>query len=109
MSVDICEVIITASDAEWLVRFTRSLVEDRLVACGQHITPVRSVYRWDGEIQEDTEARVALHTRADLVPAVVERVNREHPYDVPCVLAVPVFASNPAYAQWVLDETGSPE
>lgn len=108
MSDEICEVIITAADAEWLVQFTRTLVQDRLVACGQHVTPIRSVYRWDGEIQDDTEARVALHTKADLVPAIIERANRDHPYDVPCVLAVPVIASNPAYAQWVLNETASP-
>ncbi|MEH0981826.1 divalent cation tolerance protein CutA [Micromonospora sp. CPCC 205556] len=50
-------------------------------------------------------ARVALHTRTELVPAIVQRADAEHPYEVPCVIATPVIAGNPAYVQWVLDET----
>ncbi len=65
MTNDICEVIVTADDPDWLVSFTRSIVEDRLCACAQHVAPIHSIYRWEGEIQDDTEARVALHTRAD--------------------------------------------
>jgi periplasmic divalent cation tolerance protein len=102
----VCEVVITADNEEWLLNFTRSLVSDRLAACGQHITPIRSIYRWNNEIQHDRETRVALHTRLDLVPAILERVNREHPYDVPCVLALPVATGNPAYLDWVIAETG---
>lgn len=105
---DICEVIITADSADWLLTFTRSLVDDRLAACGQHTLQIRSVYRWDDQIQDDPEARVALHTRVDLVPAIVERANRDHPYDVPCVIALPVIAGNPAYIDWVITETREP-
>jgi periplasmic divalent cation tolerance protein len=105
VTADICEVVITASDPEWLVAFTRSLVADRLVACGQHITSIRSLYRWQGAIEDESEARVALHTRTSLVPAIVERANRDHPYEVPCVIAIPVIAGNPAYIDWVLAET----
>ncbi|MEU4419998.1 divalent-cation tolerance protein CutA [Actinoplanes sp. NPDC024001] len=101
----ICEVVITAADPEWLADFTRRLVSDRLAACGQQVTAIRSIYRWDGAIQDDPEARVALHTRADLVDRIIERANTEHPYDVPCVLALPVLAANPAYVTWVREET----
>jgi periplasmic divalent cation tolerance protein len=108
MAEPICEVIITADNEDWLITFTRSLVEDRLVACGQHIAPIRSVYRWDGTIHDDQETRVALHTRASLVPAVIDRTRQAHPYDVPCILAIPVEAGNPDYVQWVIDETIEP-
>jgi len=101
----VVEVVITAADAEWLAAFTRRLVADRLAACGQQVAAIRSIYRWDGEIHDDPEARVALHTRASLVDRIVERANAEHPYDVPCVLALPVAAGNPAYLEWVLQET----
>jgi len=105
MTAEICEVIITADNADWLVDFTRRLVSDRLAACGHNIAGIRSIYRWDGAIQDDAEARVALHTRLSLVPRIVERANDEHPYDVPCVIALPVVAGNPAYIEWVLNET----
>lgn len=105
MSTEICEVVVTASSADWLAEFTRRLVDDRLAACGQNIASIRSIYRWDGAVQDDPEARVALHTRASLVPHIVKRANDEHPYDVPCVIAMPVIAGNPAYIEWVLAET----
>lgn len=106
---DVCEVIVTAPDPDWLVQFTRSLIEDRLCACGHHITPIRSLYRWQGVIEDHPEVRVALHTRAALVTDIIERTNRQHPYDVPCVIALPITVANPSYHQWILDQTTPPE
>jgi len=101
----ICEVVITGPDMEQLTAFTRRLLEGRLVACGQHITEIRSLYRWDGAVQDEPEARVALHTRLSLVPEIVALADSDHPYDVPCVIALPVAAANPAYVAWVFAET----
>jgi len=98
------EVIITAPDEDWLIEFTRKLVEDRLAACGHH-TPIRSVYTWDGQIHDQTETRVAIHTRADLVQAIIDRTNAEHPYEVACVIATPIVDANPAYRIWIIDAT----
>src|SRR4051812_14704859 len=102
---DVCEVVITAGDPEWLAAFTRRLVDDRLAACGQQVAAIRSIYRWDGAVHDDPEARVALHTRLSLVDRIVERAGAEHPYDVPCVLALPAVGGNPAYLDWVRRET----
>ena len=107
MSTDICEVIVTSDDAAWLAGLTRELVEERLVACGQNIAPIRSIYRWQGAIEDETEARVALHTRADLVPQVIARTKEKHSYDVPCIIVVPVVDGNPDYIDWVRAETRS--
>lgn len=104
-SEDLSEVVITAPDAEWLAAFTRRLVEERVCACGHEITPVRAVYRWQGRIHDEAEARVALHTRSSLVPEIVSRARSEHPDDVPCVMALPVTGGNPEYLDWVRAET----
>ena len=98
---DICEVIITAQ-MRLACQFTRDLVTERLAACGHNITPIRSIYRWQGEIYDVGEARVALHTRRSLVgcqnkpgPSVRGSVcHRDR-----CI------PGNPAYLQWVNDET----
>ena len=105
MTEDICEVIITAADSNWLAAFTRQLVHDRLAASGHNIHTIRSIYRWDGALHDDIEARVALHTRRSLVPAITERARRDHPYDVPCVIALPVIDGNRDYLAWILHET----
>jgi len=105
---EFCEVVVTGPDAEWLAGYTRTLVEERLAACGHTIGAIRSVYRWDGAVQDETEARVALHTRRSLVPAIVERTAELHPYEVPCVIALPLLGGNPAYLRWIEAETRAP-
>lgn len=105
MNADVCEVIITADSAAWLAAFTRRLVAARLCACGQNIASIRSIYRWQGEIEDDAEARVALHTRASLVGRIVEQTKQEHSDEVPCVIALPIIDGNPDYIAWVLAET----
>lgn len=102
---DLCEVIITAPDAEWLAEFTRRLVADRLCAGAHQTSSIRSIYTWDGEIVERGEARVALHTRAEHVEAIIQRTDSEHPYEVPCVVALPITGINPTYADWVASAT----
>ena len=105
MDEQFCEVVITADDADWLAGFTRELVEDRLAACGHLVEPIRSIYRWEGTVHDDAEARVALHTRRSLVAAIVARADRAHGYEVPCVLALPVVDGNPDYLAWIEAET----
>lgn len=104
----IADVSISAADADWLADFTRAVVTDRLAACGNLIPRVRSIYRWDGAIEDEAEALVILHTRLSLVGELIERVDADHPYDTPQVLAVPVAAANPAYQRWVIAETREP-
>jgi periplasmic divalent cation tolerance protein len=100
-----CEVVVTADDADWLAGFTRTLVEERLAACGHNVATIRSVYRWQGAVHDEPEARVALHTRRSLLPAIVARTEQLHPYDVPCVIALPLVGGNPAYLRWIGEET----
>ncbi|MGY1730117.1 divalent-cation tolerance protein CutA [Geodermatophilus sp. SYSU D01045] len=106
--MDVVEVVVTGPDADWLAGYTRTLVEERLAACGHQLTAIRSVYRWAGEVHDDPEARVALHTRAALVPAIVARTAELHPYDVPCVIALPLAGGGPDYLRWVVAETREP-
>jgi periplasmic divalent cation tolerance protein len=103
-----CEVVVTAADADWLAGFTRMLVEERLAACGHVLGGVRSLYRWEGAVQDEAEARVGLHTRRSLVPEIVVRTGELHGYDVPCVIALPLVGGNPAYLDWIVAETRDP-
>lgn len=99
------EVVITAENAEWLANFTRSLVEERLVACGHNIAPIRAIYRWEGKVYDDAQARVGLHTRASLVGEIAARADRDHSDDVPCVIALPITGGHQEYLRWIYQET----
>ncbi|MGW5571190.1 divalent-cation tolerance protein CutA [Nocardia thailandica] len=105
MAEQLVTVTITAESADWLADFTRALVADRLAACGNILPAVRSIYAWDGAVQDNAEALVLLHTRATHVPTIIARADKEHPYDTPQVLAVPVADAHPGYLAWVLEQT----
>lgn len=89
MTEEFCEVIITADSTDWLAGFTRILLENRLAACGQNIATIRSIYRRKGVVEDDSEVRVAVHSRMSLAPVIVARTKLEHPYDVPFAVALP--------------------
>ena len=106
---ELCEVVITAPDPEWLKAFSRQLVEDRLCASAHNFTPVQSIYRWRGKVYERIEGRVSLHTSRDRVPDIVARAKNEHPYEVPGVSARPINDGNPDYLAWIAQETAPAE
>jgi len=107
-SAECCEVVVTGPYSDGLAGYTRTLVEERLAACGHQFPAIRWVYRWEGEVHDDPEARVALHPRRALVPAIVARTAELHPYDVPCVIALPLVDGGPDYLRWVIAETREP-
>lgn len=74
-----------------------------------NFSPVRSVYRWRGEIHERTEGRASLHTRLSLMNAIVERVKASHPYEVSGISARPIVSGNPDYLGWIVKEAESPQ
>jgi periplasmic divalent cation tolerance protein len=85
--------------------FIHQLVTERLCACGHVTGPIRSIYRWAGDIHDETETRVALHTRRTLVAAIVAATQAVHPYQVPGIFVLPLIDGSPDYLQWVRDET----
>ena len=105
---ELCEVVITAPDPDWLYAFTRSLVAGGLAASAHNFTPVRSIYKWRGQVYERTEGRASVHTRQDRVVAIVARAKREHPYEVPGVSARPIIDGNPDYLAWMASQTEAP-
>jgi periplasmic divalent cation tolerance protein len=105
MAEQLVTITITAESADWLAEFTRGLVKDRLAACGNIVPAVRSIYAWDGAVQDDAEALALIHTRASSVVEIIRRADVEHPYDTPQVLAVPIVESHDGYREWVLAQT----
>jgi len=99
-------VYVTAKDRAQALAIGRSLVEERLVACVNVLDNVRSLYWWEGKVQEEDEALFVAKTRSELVEKVVARVKELHSYQVPCVVALPVAAGNPDFLDWITAETG---
>lgn len=97
-------VYVTASDAEEARRIARTVVEERLAACGNVVERIHSIYWWQGDVQEGDEAALILKTTEERVPALIARIAALHSYDCPCIEAIPVAQGNPAFLAWVAQE-----
>ena len=98
-------VYATFADAEEAERIARALVEERLAACANILGPMRSIYRWDGKIEDATEVAALFKTRADEAEALIARLGALHSYEVPAAVVWPIAHALPAYAEWVAAET----
>jgi periplasmic divalent cation tolerance protein len=94
--------VATRAAGEELVR---RLVEERLVACGNLVPGLLSLYRWQGELAREEEILILLKVPADGVDRLFERISALHPYSVPELVEVAVGAVSSAYCRWVLEST----
>ena len=98
-------VLVTAPDPEKAAEIARTLVEERLAACGSVVPGLRSIYRWEGRVEDDREALLLLKTTRARFEALRARVLALHPYQVPEVLALPVEAGSAPYLAWIAEAT----
>lgn len=102
---DAIVVLITAPPGEQAEKIARTVVEERLAACVNMVEHVRSIYRWQGSIEDEREVLLIAKTRSELFPRLKERVVELHSYTVPEILAVPVTDGLKSYLDWLLTET----
>ncbi|MBL7494476.1 divalent-cation tolerance protein CutA [Frankia sp. AgB1.9] len=107
-AADVCEVVITAPDAEWMSEFARHLIAERLVAAVHLFAPIMAIYRWDDTVHQKSEISAAFHTRRSLVPAILNQVRYRHPFEVPGVIILPILEGPANYLEWIYSETGDP-
>jgi periplasmic divalent cation tolerance protein len=103
-----CHVVLTTLPSrEAALPIARALVEERLAACVQLIDGLRSIYRWEGRLDESAECQLVAKAPAAISPALVDRLRGLHPYQLPEILTLEATASD-AYAAWLHAETRSP-
>ena len=94
-------VFTTFADAADAARVVRTLVEERLIACGNLLPGARSLYRWQGAVADQTEVVVLMKTRKQDWTALISRLHELHPYDTPECIAVRIAAGAPKYMAWL--------
>ncbi len=97
---------VTCDSVERAENLCRTMVSERLIACGNIIPGVRSIYRYQGKTHEDSEAAVLMKTSAEKAPAAMRRICDLHSYDIPAVEVWGVEDAPEAFKKWVLEETG---
>ena len=94
-------VLSTFPDADKAAQVARVLVEERLAACVNLVPTVRSIYRWQGQIQDDAESLAVIKTTAERYPDLAARLAELHPYDVPEILALALEDGHAKYLAWL--------
>jgi periplasmic divalent cation tolerance protein len=107
MTPELVEIVTTVATEEDARRLSRELVVSGVVACATYF-PVRSFYRWRGELRDDAEFQVVGKTTAALAAEAEEHVRRAHPYETPAILRIAVRCASEAYAAWVAESVRGP-
>jgi periplasmic divalent cation tolerance protein len=98
-------VLVTAPAEEEAARIARALVEEGLCACASVVGPVRSIYKWEGQVCDDVESLIVMKTRRALFARLEARVRQLHSYDVPEVIGLDVAAGSEPYLRWIDEVT----
>jgi len=97
-------IYITTKDEDEARKIGKTLVEEKLAAC-VNIHPMKSIYRWQGNIEEEGEVAMFVKTKARLADEVIARVKELHSYEVPCIVSLPIAKGNPDYLKWIGEST----
>ena len=102
-------VLSTCDSEDHATRLARHLVEQRLAACVNILPQVRSIYRWEGKVEDATEWILVIKSRRDLFASLRTEIEKMHSYDVPEIIALPVVEGSEAYLGWLEHELKAAE
>lgn len=103
-----CVVFVTVNGEEQGLKIARAVVEEKLAACASILGPVRSVYWWDGAVQDEPELLLMMKTQRSLFDKLREAVLKLHSYEVPEIIALPIVDGHAPYLSWITDSTRRP-
>lgn len=98
------QIVTTTSSREDALRIAERLVADRLAACVQVEGPIRSVYRWQGQVESADEWRCTAKTLAHRYDAVERTIRQLHPYDEPEIVATRIEGGSASYLRWLAEQ-----
>lgn len=96
---------ITVPHTDTGVLIAKTLLEKKLIACGNVLPAHTAVYHWEGAIKEDSEHILILKTRKGLAHKVHDEVKKLHPYDCPCILQITPSDVNAPFVEWMNQQT----
>jgi len=103
---DAVVVLITAAKEDDAAAIANALVEGRLAGCVNIIKHIRSIYRWQGKLEDEQEVLMIVKSRKALFSDLEKKVREIHPYTVPEIIALPIIDGFEGYLCWLSEETG---
>jgi periplasmic divalent cation tolerance protein len=102
---EIIQIVTTGDNRGVIEKIGRDLVEKKLVACSQILGPIQSIYQWKGNVEDANEWLLLMKSKASLYPVIEEEIRRQHPYELPEIIAIDIDKGLMGYIDWVIGET----
>lgn len=94
-------IYMTTKDKKEAEYISKTLIEEKLVACANIIDNMTSLYKWKGELNREFECAVFLKTKEELFDSVRARICELHSYEVPCILKINLSDGHLPYLSWI--------
>ncbi len=104
-TTDAVVVYVTAPNEDEALKIARAVVGEGLAGCVNIVKGIRSIYVWEGKIEDDTEVLMIIKTDTSLFRRLASRVKELHSYTVPEVIALPVLDGSEDYLAWLKEVT----
>ncbi len=98
-------VLVTCGSEDEALKIANALVEEHLAACANVVSPIRSIYRWEGKTWDEKEWLLTIKTQSHLFGEVGKKVKSLHSYSVPEIVSLPVSEGSSAYLTWLEEMT----
>ncbi len=98
-------VLVTCGSEEEASKLAYSLVEERLAACVNIVSPIRSIYRWEGRIWNEKEWLLIIKTQEERFEELEQKVKSLHSYSVPEIVALRIAEGFCPYLKWLAEMT----
>lgn len=106
MDADFVLALTTLPVEQDALTFARVLVDERLAACVNIMPEMQSVYRWQGNVEQERERQVLIKTTQRCLAALWDRIRELHSYDVPEFIVLRISDGNDVYLRWIAESTG---
>jgi len=104
---DYIVVFVTVPSRDVGIEMAKALVNGRLAACVNVVDGLRSIYYWEGKVEEDNEALLIIKSRRDRLNDLINFIRGRHPYRVPEIIALPIIGGFDEYLKWIDGVVGS--
>ena len=94
-------ILITAKDLDEANRIAEKLVSEKLIACANVISNIKSIFWWEGKVDKSDEVLLILKSQEKFFEKIIKTVKSVHSYQVPEIIALPIVAGNQDYLKWI--------
>lgn len=98
---DYCLIYVPYPSLELAKKMAYSLVEGKFVACANIISPITSIYTWEGKVEEANEVVLIAKSRTNLFPKIKSVIEKAHPYSCPCIVSIYLADGNASFLKWI--------